>query len=539
MEENTRTPQPEAPASGTLAPQAPPSAGQTPLFRLAPGDLTGQRRTRRQAVLTALLTARNLPRRWLLRAGWMALGLVLLGIALAAGWRCAFQGLPPAGWLYALPYLGIAFIAIGMETPLLARQLAGTVRGFAGAVLYPDHLHLEGADDPAGWPLDELTQVRRFRGWTVLVWQRDTRLLVLPVPDTVCPAGGDGLVTDLRKAAPRATFHVRPRPPRRWPGRLVLLPLLPVLLFTMLLLSFSSQGRQILSSFHSDSGSLVLLVYDRTTQTLWTPDAVALPHPATGEVSFRWQTDDCCAVTYRTTDDTLQVELLPGSLHTAQRLDPDPPTGSWRQFFLTTELDVALQWDEATQSYLLRDEGAETVYRRWEDFDGLGIALCDDRGIPQWTLTPTRAPRWNADGTSLDTTALILCPVSLQETGERTQLLPDDGSMPDTGNTPDAGSDTAAQPTPAPPPTFDDTLLDVCLNEGGLFFTWDGGATWRELPVNFAASGLTVATRLTDFSRQGDEWRMTVTQEPYGREDLVFRANAPDGPWGLRETVIF
>lgn len=89
-------------------------------------------------------------------------------------------------------------------------------------------------------------------------------------------------------------------------------------------------------------------------------------------------------------------------------------------------------------------------------------------------------------------------------------------------------------PPPSPrrhrPPTFDDTL-DVCLNEGGLFFTWDGGATWRELPINFAASGLTVATRLTDFSRQGDEWRMTVTQEPYGREDLVFRANAPDGPW--------
>lgn len=669
-----------------LSRKTPPEGEPAPVwFHLEPEALNGSRTLRRQAALAARITVRNLPRRRLFRAGWILSGLFLLGLALAAAWRGAFRAEDPAVWLLALPVLGMVLLAVGVADPLPGRQLRWAVDHFAGATFFATHLREEDTD----WPLADLTLVRRFRGWTVLVWQRDTQLMVLPVPDAVCPQGGEVFYAALQQAAPGAACRARHRPPRQWPCLLVCLPLLPVLTLTLLFWNFSFQGMQLLSSVNTDSGSVIVMAYNRATGTLASLSSGPLPYPTTGEVAFQWQTDDCCALTYRATDNTLRVALLAGSLGTAQRLDPDPPTGSWRQYFLTMDLDTALRWDEASRSYLLSDEQGEKVYRQWEDFDGLGIALCNDNGVPQWTLVPTRVARWNANGTSLDTTALVLCPVTLDPLPEQTQLLPDDGSADSTSATPEAA---APQPTPAPAPTFDETV-DVCLNEGGLYFTWDGGASysqpmthsdclyygveeeadlgplvlrqdtaaflvttlfgdatvyvttdqgqswqtstlvqwaglpdithrclgftqdgfgyaavsndlteggdidialfttdnggiswracatpkpdidatrpvtglifwdadhglasmasgddnpwphifattdggasWRELPVNFASSGLTVATRLTGYLQDGDTWWMTVTQEPYGRQELVFRASAPDGPWAF------
>ena len=260
--------------------------------------------------------------------------------------------------------------------------------------------------------------------------------------------------------------------------------------------------------------------------------------PVAGEPTIRWQSDTCCAVTYQSPDGTLGVQLVDGtSSRSAVRLDPDPPTGSWAQYPIFSNPGITLRWDADNSCYRLLTDAGESVYTDWQEFDGLGLALCDDSGQPEWTLTADRGKFWDPDNVNPEGPVLLLYPVTMDDYATRTPLYPveEEVSVPDTAvpaATP-APAETALpapSPTAAPEPTFDDTV-DVCLNEGGLYFTWDGGATWKELPVNFASSGLTVAARLTSFTRQGDEWRMTVTQEPYGRQDLVFRTNAPDGPW--------
>lgn len=123
----------------------------------------------------------------------------------------------------------------------------------------------------------------------------------------------------------------------------------------------------------------------------------------------------CCAVTYPSSDGSIRVQLLEPLQEDVSRLDPDPPIGEWTGEDLVSGALVTLRWDEDNQCYHLLASDQESIYRQWEDFDGLGIALCNDDGLPEWTVTPSISPlALLFNGETVPT--LELCPVSMENT---------------------------------------------------------------------------------------------------------------------------
>lgn len=531
MEEVNRTPQPgETPP----VPGQPPAdrSEPAPRVRLEPGAFSGSWRLHRNATVAA---ARALYARPGLRGARRAVllaDLVLPLFCLVAGFSLLFQGIQPAGWFCAVPWIVYILLIGNPLYQLIFWRLWRSLRHFGGATLDATHLHLDGPDGGRDYPLADLTLLCRFRHWTALVWQHEEELVVLPIPDSACPDGGETLVDRLRQAAPNVAIVRRSRLLLLGAYLLCLLQML-VFFVSFLLFAQASLGLQYLTSLHWQGGTTVMLVYDHRSGLLFLPGQDAVP--VAGEPVFHWPTDRCCTVTYYSPDGVPGVAMIDGTAdQSADRLDPDPPTGSWAQYPIFSDPGITLQWDAGNGCYRLLTNAGESVYTDWQTFDGLGLALCDENGQPEWTLTADHGKFWDPDNVKPEGPVLELCRVTMDDYIDPIPLYPFDGEASTPDSAAPAATPVPAEPTPAPTPepapTFDETV-DVCLNEGGLYFTWDGGASWRELPVNFASSGLTVATRLTDFAKQGDEWRMTVTQEPYGREDLVFRANAPDGPW--------
>ena len=95
------------------------------------------------------------------------------------------------------------------------------------------------------------------------------------------------------------------------------------------------------------------------------------------------------------------------------------------------------------------------THLHWKDSYGV-------RGLPQWTLTPDTRPLPNTDS---DGPVLLLCPVTLDRNGLCIPLY--------------ACTAPAAPETDTAPPVFTDTI-DVCVNENGVFFTWDDGISVQQ-----------------------------------------------------------
>lgn len=157
----------------------------------------------------------------------------------------------------------------------------------------------------------------------------------------------------------------------------------------------------------------VLVGYAQYQNRLIGSDPQDFAYPAMGEPKFQWFSSRCCAVTYPSADGSIQVQLLEPLRGDVLRLDP--PVGEWTGEDLVSGAPVTLRWDEADRCYHLLTSDKESVYRQWEDFDGLGIALCNDKGLPEWTVTPSISPLallFNGETVS----TLELCPVSMEDT---------------------------------------------------------------------------------------------------------------------------
>lgn len=391
--------------------------------RLEAGFFDQSRRLFRQASQVALAAVCHSPgQRGLIRFTHLV-NLVLFFGCLAAGLSMVGQGIRPALWMCALPYITFFLALINPLALALALRLHANLHHFEGAVLYPTHLHLENDDGGSDYPLDDLTRVYRGIGWTVLLWQGEETLLALPVPDTACSEGGEALLANLRQTAPQAiygAFH------RSWP-RQVKIYLLWGLYFLVTVLSASAfqtarDGLQLIISPNWEGGAAISLAYDHQKGTLSFAEETTVP--VTGEVKIQWQTATCCAVTYQSPDGQTHVQLLDGASGRGDRLQSDPITGSWQQNAFFWDPGITLQWDSDAGCYRLLTGGGESVYRQWQSFDGLGIALCNSEGLPEWTLTATHIATWKADGSYGDCEALVLSPVSLDDTDERVWLHP-------------------------------------------------------------------------------------------------------------------
>ena len=391
--------------------------------RLEAGFFDQSRRLFRQASQVALAAVCHSPgQRGLIRFTHLV-NLVLFFGCLAAGLSMVGQGIRPTLWMCALPYITFFLALINPLALALALRLHANLHHFEGAVLYPTHLHLENDDGGSDYPLDDLTRVYRGIGWTVLLWQGEETLLALPVPDTACSEGGEALLANLRQTAPQAIYGALHR---SWP-RQVKIYLLWGLYFLVTVLSASAfqtarDGLQLIISPNWEGGAAISLAYDHQKGTLSFAEETTVP--VTGEVKIQWQTDTCCAVTYQSPDGQTHVQLLDGASGRGDRLQSDPITGSWQQNAFFWDPGITLQWDSDAGCYRLLTGGGESVYRQWQSFDGLGIALCNSEGLPEWTLTATHIATWKADGSYGDCEALVLSPVSLDDTDERVWLHP-------------------------------------------------------------------------------------------------------------------
>lgn len=409
----------------------------------------------RKALLAAWQAGRAVRKRLI---GRWAMGLtalvVLLGGAAGAVYSL-LNGITVAWWAFFLPVLSGVVLLLTLQDWLLRRQIRRDWSYTEHTVLYADHLHLETEEGEQDLPLADLALVQRLGGWTVLAWQDGLRSRIFPVWDETCRAGEEILYVRLQQAVPGVQFRHSRKPPR--PRRHLILSLLAVLflIFTELMLVRRVQGLRLYFS-HNENDDAVWIASRQ--DWLYSLDTGFFAYQSAGEPKFQWLGSRCCAVTYPATDGSVRVQLIGSARGKVPRLDPDPPVGQWRSDADEGETPVTLRWEEENQCYHLITAEGEQIYRQWQDFDGLGIALCDDRGLPQWTVTPYFSMMdWLYSEQVIST--LELCPVSMEETHSVILYNAEERE------------DSAAAVSA---PQFEDTV-DVCVKEDGVFFTWDGG----------------------------------------------------------------
>lgn len=376
-------------------------------------DLSGPLPPDSRTLLAAWMAGRALPRRLFCRR---VIGIVALAALLGcAVWSVyvLFHGTPVLWWMFLVPLPLVLLVLVVLKDMPLHRQLRRWLKQIRGLTLFPDHLRLVTQAGTQELPLAELTLVQRFDGWTVLAWQDGARPLLVPIPDSACDPRRERPYARLRQAVPDTLFRDSWQPPRRRRHLVICLLLILVGFLTSWTLLLCSLGAQILLD-RSSTGDYMVVGYARKQNRLIAPDGSPFPSPATGDPKFQWLSNRCCAVTYLSTDGTTRVRLLEPLQGDVARLDPDPPAGAWTGESFTTGSTVTLRWDEERSGYCLLTQEGETFYPTWEEFDGLGIALCDDSGLPRWTVTPSLSPLALLFNGEYEP-ALQLCPVSMEE----------------------------------------------------------------------------------------------------------------------------
>lgn len=379
--------------------------------QLVPGALAQNR----QAFLAAWMAGRALHNRLIVRlvVGLAALA-ALLG-TMAWAWYALLSGTPAALWQCLLPPVFALILLLALKDMPLRGQLRRSLPRIRSAALFPDHLHLVLDTGEQDLPLADLALVQRFDGWTVLAWQDGLHPLLVPIPDSGCDPRQELPYARLREAVLGTRFRHSWGPPKRRRHLIIGLLVLLVAIAADLLLLSRILGLRFFLSRRSYTSDFVLVGYAENQNRLIGTDPQDFAYPAAGEPKFQWFSGGCCAITYPSTDGSTRVQLLGPLGGKALLLDPDPPTGEWTGVDYVSGDSVTLRWDETGQFYYLLAPDGEHVYRQWEEFDGLGIVLCGEDGLPEWTVTSTLSMlplMFSREAVP----ALELCPVSLEDT---------------------------------------------------------------------------------------------------------------------------
>lgn len=472
MEEKNPT---QAPAEPQAIPAIPADAAppeQNCWADLAPGALTQDP----QALLAAWMAGRAMPRR---TRGRQLIGAIALAALLAefiGSFRIILDQEPVSPPAFVWPVVFYLFFMAALKDFPLLFLLRRALRRTLDGTLYPDRLHLVTPDGEEDLPLEDLIMVQRFKGWTVLIWGSWKRPRIIPIPDDACFGKAHLLYARLQDLVTDIPFFCSAKPPRRRRHPVAGILILFVLLFTQLAQATSLMGIRSYPLDNPNSNGSVSLVWKEKEQTFSSRNAGDFPYPSTGEFQAQWVGDDCCAVTYRAADGSLQVQLLETAPGAAERLPDTPPEGSWTTFFHYND-PVTLRWDPDLPGYRLKSPSGELLLPQWVDFDGMGLALCDEDGLPRWTLTARSFPWQDGAGNDITVQGLLLCPVSLSpSTTDALLLCPADSPL-------FAGEGQTVNPAA---PQFEDTI-DVCVNGDGVFFTWDGSSASQALTAEDCA----------------------------------------------------
>ena len=444
------------------------------------------RRPTRAERNAAVLACRQLP-----EVRRRRLGLALLGVAgLAAGIGLSVQdffgGSPTDPLALAALAAGLVLLAFAALTPWLRSRLGKDLRRMPACTLYAEELRRE---DGVLLPYGDLALVRRYRGCTVLVWERSLAPLAVTVPDDSCTQSAHALQDHLRLRVPEACTDGDPRTPRlRQAPVLIALAVTAAVVFPLALAPTLGFAGTI-----SPTGTLLMLRRDPETgmvTDLHSGDT--FPYPAVGRMKKQWMTGDCCAITYQTTDGTTHVFLATyGDLGSGLSYYNVAPLlqGTWRQYEDAVNPGVTLRSEPGSGNIQILSDASSPdygqIYSETVQFGTLGVALCDEDGLPHWTVVLGRD--YDAEDGPDPDGSLILCPVSMAATeavtlhyySEEDQVRDLRGALGLPSPEEEAAQQAQQQALAETPPDFSGEK-DYTVRTDGVYFTWDGGATFSK-----------------------------------------------------------
>lgn len=320
--------------------------------------------------------------------------------------------------------------------------------------------------------LGSLSAVCVGKGSTALVWDRIPVPVVLVVPDDACVCSPQDFLEHLQRVAPAAEFLQR-KPVRlsrgvkgavfALIGALLLLPSVAVALGVT---SCLSPTGKILALQRDWETGIVTDLHSRTQ----------FPYPVVGRMKEQWLTGDCCAITYQTIDGSTHVYLATYgdrgdglSYYYVQ----SALYGTWREHESVTSPGYQLRHDgEITGVQITPPDRYGWTYDNNVQFGTIGLALCDEDGLPQWVVVLGRDYTFNEDDLPAAGSTIVLCPVSMEATTPITLTV----YTPEMQQADEQAAEEAARPS-----FFQDVACDV--TPGGVYFTWDGGITTSN-PLN-------------------------------------------------------
>ena len=278
-----------------------------------------------------------------------------------------------------------------------------------------------------GEPLADLPRMQPTRQeWAAVVLscrklpgQRLERLvLALVVPNAACTQSADALQRHLHQLVPAVCRFGTARTPRlHRPAKAAGLAVVGVALFAFALAPALGVAGTI-----SPTGTVLMLSRDPETGTVTDlHSGQTFPYPVVGRMKKQWLTGDCCAVTYQTTDGSTHVYLATygdrGSGYSYYYVAP-LLTGTWRQYEDALNPGITLRCPSASPDIQVLSPSAGSdysqIYSQTVQFGTLGVALCDDEGLPHWTVVLGRD--YDASDGVDPYGSLIICPVSMEPT---------------------------------------------------------------------------------------------------------------------------
>ena len=400
---------------------------------------------------------------------WPRLVLLLIGIG----------GIAAGLWFAGTGLMGTSGQALRSALVVICGLICCHQAIFAGRLRHQlaldmrKNTQLEVYDTQVLWPkngrtlsLGDLSAICVGTGSVTLIWDRVPTPIAVVVPETACTLSQPDFVAHLQQAASGATVS-QITPPRlsRYVKGLLFALLGVLLLLPSVAVAFG------VTSCISPTGKILMLQRDWETGVVTDLHShTQFPYPVVGRMKEQWLTGDCCAITYQTIDGSTHVYLATYgdrgdglSYYYVQ----SALYGTWRENDSVTSPGYQLRHDgEITGVQVTPPDRYGWTYDNNVQFGTIGLALCDEDGLPQWVVVLGRDYTFDEHDLPAAGSTIVLCPVSMDATAPITLTIytPEDQQ---------ADENAAAE---AAKPSFSrDIACDV--TPGGVYFTWDGGIT--------------------------------------------------------------
>lgn len=511
------------PASPSAPPAEPPRPEEPALAQVPRRQPTGAE------LSAAVLACRQLPEVRGRRIGLALLGLAGPAAGIGLSVQNFFNGNPTDPLTLASLAAGLVLLAFAALTPWLRSRLWKDLRRLPACTLYKEELRQE---DGTVLPYVELALVRRYRGCTVLVWDRGPAPLAVTVPDDTCTESAHALHEHLKRRVPEICTDGEPRSARLRP-----VPALTALAVTAAVVFPLALAPELgFAGAVSPTGTVLMLRRDPETGVVTDlHSGQTFAYPAVGRLKKQWLTGDCCAITYQTTDGTTHVHMATygdrrggGYYYVQAQL-----YGTWREYDSTTEPGLVLRKPSGVEGVIVEPDAASgqfpETYTHNVQFGTLGLALCDDEGLPQWTVA--LGSDFVAESNTDQVGTIVLCPVSMDHTEAVTLHYYSSAEQQRDKDIQEQKEQEEAEIAAfVPGPSDFSAMIDHKIFTNGVFFTWDGGITCSH-PVDESAGIYTEEDLGPCIQTEGTGAFLTTTRSNERQEVVLHLTHDRGASW--------